>query len=159
MKNTKQLMVLLFAAALTLGMTSCENSTAIKSSKSDNQTVSKTVQKPAYNPITKWEFTDYRGYKHSIEINKEEGTVQLHSNGRTEYGSFRQYNNEPGKLYINIPYEMDGIKIYFEKPYTPFSANSPLSSAVIDINNNYLYVNDSAYDAKDPTRRIKVSKR
>ena len=162
-KVVTKVAMLVFAVALAIGVSSCNNGTTVQSTQADNQKVSQpaqqSVQQPAYNPITKWDFTDYIGQKHSIEINADDETAKLHSNGRTDYGSFSKNSYRPGRLYFRFPLEMDGIRVYFEKPYSPFNPASPLSSAVIDINNDYLYVNESAYDAKDPTRRLKVTKR
>lgn len=60
-KVVTKVAMLFFAVALAVGMTSCDNSSNVQSTQVDKQETSQPVQKPAYNPISQWDFTDYVG--------------------------------------------------------------------------------------------------
>ena len=150
--------MLLLAVSLTIGISSCDNGSTVQSTKTGKQEISQPVQEPAPNPITKWEFTDYLGQKYTLKLNNDDGTAQLNYNGITKYGSFEK--SQWGYDLLALIFDANDLRVRYETPGSPFgNGGSLLYRAQLDIKNGYLYEDGHAYEAKDPTRRLKVTKR
>ena len=153
--------MLVFAVALSIGLLSCNNGSNVQSTQTNKQETSQSVQKPVYNPISQWDFSDYTGQKYTLILNSDDGTAQLKYNGKTEYGSFAKSRWGQGLLQIKFASARVRYEAYDEPSFTgkEVDGSSRLLAAQLDADNGYLYKDGNSYEAKDPTRRLKLSKR
>lgn len=142
--------MLFCGVAMIFSIVSCNNGT--HTPQTTKQQVSQPVQKSAPNPTTKWSFTDSYGQKFVMELNQSERTAQISFNGQTKYGSLTDmYFRYPQGVYA-LQFQYGDIRIAFGK------GASSIMTPFVDTHNGYLYDSETAYMAKDPTRRLKITK-
>ena len=145
---------MLFAATSIFSVTSCNSGTQPK--QTSKQAVSHPVQQSVRNPITTYDFTDYFGQEYTLKLNEDDKTAQLNYGGKIAYGSYEK--SRWGSDLLEIHFE--DVTVRYEAYDMPLSYNgtSLLYRAQLDTDNCYLYRNGEAFQAKDPTRRLKVTK-